>query len=161
MNLKISTGKVKSAYRGDRIPLQGTWLVPTGDIASGGSRLPSRRVIGSYRSEIANCMPIFGVCPYDLDCVRTRLRRHPQGSPRRHLPPAAHRGSSHPFPHRVSGGELGMNLARQMSRRLGRATEAETRTVADYSITATLSVMPDPRKLRLRKPQFKVLWRKE
>ena len=30
--VKISTGKVKSAYRGGRIPLQGTWHIPTGDI---------------------------------------------------------------------------------------------------------------------------------
>ena len=33
MDVKISTGKVKSAYRGDQIPLQGTWHIPTGDIA--------------------------------------------------------------------------------------------------------------------------------
>ena len=33
MDVKISTGKVKSAYGGGQIPLQGTRLVPTGDIA--------------------------------------------------------------------------------------------------------------------------------
>ena len=33
MDAKISTGKVKSAYRGDQIPLQGTWRIPTGEIA--------------------------------------------------------------------------------------------------------------------------------
>lgn len=32
MGIKISTGKVKSAYRGGRIPLQGTRLIPTGDV---------------------------------------------------------------------------------------------------------------------------------
>ena len=32
MNVKISTGKVKSAYRGGRIPLQGTRLIPIRDI---------------------------------------------------------------------------------------------------------------------------------
>ena len=32
MSIKISTGKVKSAYRGGRIPLRGTRLIPTGDI---------------------------------------------------------------------------------------------------------------------------------
>ena len=32
MGIKISTGKVKSAYRGGQIPLQGTWLTPAGDI---------------------------------------------------------------------------------------------------------------------------------
>ena len=40
----------------------------------------------------------------------------------------------------------GMNTARQISRRVGRATEARTRSAADYSITATISVVPDPLK---------------
>ena len=39
-----------------------------------------------------------------------------------------------------------MNEARQRSLRLDRATGARTRFAADYSITATLSVVPDPRK---------------
>ena len=40
-----------------------------------------------------------------------------------------------------------MNEARQRSRRFGRATGAGTRSAADYSITATISVVPDPLKL--------------
>ena len=40
--------------------------------------------------------------------------------------------------------ELGMNAAQQILRRLGRATEARTRPAADYSISATISVVPDP-----------------
>ena len=37
-----------------------------------------------------------------------------------------------------------MNMALQISRRLGRTTGARTRSAADYSITATISVVPDP-----------------
>ena len=37
-----------------------------------------------------------------------------------------------------------MNAARQISRRFGRTTGARTRSAADYSITATISVVPDP-----------------
>ena len=37
-----------------------------------------------------------------------------------------------------------MNAARQISRRFGRTTGARARSAADYSITATLSVVPDP-----------------
>ena len=93
MTVKISTGKVKSAYRGGRIPLQGTWLVPTGSIAfpakrrqagfrasSGGSRLPSRRVIGAHRPEAANCMPISGVCPHDFRNCRLFYQAYPTES---------------------------------------------------------------------------------
>ena len=43
-----------------------------------------------------------------------------------------------------------MNLARQISRRFGRTMGARTRSVADYSITATISVVPDPLKSRNR-----------
>ena len=49
-----------------------------------------------------------------------------------------------------SGGEngkiyvKGMNMVRQISRRFGRTTEARTRSAADHSITATISVVPDP-----------------
>ena len=45
--LKISTGKVKSAYRGGRIPLQGTWRIPTGDIAFPGRGLANRLGLAS------------------------------------------------------------------------------------------------------------------
>ena len=38
----------------------------------------------------------------------------------------------------------GMNAARQISRRFGQTTGARTRSAVDYSITATLSVVPDP-----------------
>ena len=48
------------------------------------------------------------------------------------------------FPAYATGRELGMNVARQISRRFGRTTGARTRPAADYSITATLSVVPDP-----------------
>ena len=44
----------------------------------------------------------------------------------------------------------GMNEARQRSRRFGRTTGTRARSAADYSITATISVVPDP--LKLRKP---------
>ena len=37
-----------------------------------------------------------------------------------------------------------MNATRQISRRFGRSAGARTRSAADYSITATLSVVPDP-----------------
>ena len=37
-----------------------------------------------------------------------------------------------------------MNAARQISRRFGRLTGTEICSAADYSITATLSVVPDP-----------------
>ena len=37
-----------------------------------------------------------------------------------------------------------MNAARQISRRFGRTTGTRTRSAAAYSITATLSVVPDP-----------------
>ena len=37
-----------------------------------------------------------------------------------------------------------MNAARQISRRFGRSTGARTRSAADYSIAATISVVPDP-----------------
>ena len=37
-----------------------------------------------------------------------------------------------------------MNAARQISRRLDRAMGTRTRSAADYSITATISVVPDP-----------------
>ena len=37
-----------------------------------------------------------------------------------------------------------MNAARQISRQIGRATEARSCSAADYSITATLSVVPAP-----------------
>lgn len=37
-----------------------------------------------------------------------------------------------------------MNAVWQISRRFGRVTEARTRSAVDYSITATLSVVPDP-----------------
>ena len=37
-----------------------------------------------------------------------------------------------------------MNAARQISRRFDRATRTQTRFAADYSITATISVVPDP-----------------
>ena len=44
MSVKISTGKVKSAYRGGRIHLQGARFVPTGDIVhprrEGGKGVP-------------------------------------------------------------------------------------------------------------------------
>ena len=40
-----------------------------------------------------------------------------------------------------------MNAVRQISRRFGRVTETRTRSAVDYSITATLSVVPDPLKL--------------
>ena len=39
-----------------------------------------------------------------------------------------------------------MNVARQILRRFGRVTVARTRSAADYSITATISVVPDPLK---------------
>ena len=42
-----------------------------------------------------------------------------------------------------------MNAARQISRRFGRTTGARTRSAADYSITATLSVVPDPLETRM------------
>ena len=42
-----------------------------------------------------------------------------------------------------------MNAVRQISRRFGRTTGARARSAADYSITATLSVVPDPLKLRV------------
>ena len=38
----------------------------------------------------------------------------------------------------------GMNAVRQISRRFGRTTGTRTRSAADCSITATLSVVPDP-----------------
>ena len=37
-----------------------------------------------------------------------------------------------------------MNMARQISRRFGRATGMQTRFAVDYSITATILVVPDP-----------------
>ena len=40
----------------------------------------------------------------------------------------------------------GMNAARQISRRFGRTKGVRTRFAADYSITATISVVPDPLK---------------
>ena len=40
-----------------------------------------------------------------------------------------------------------MNEARQRSRRFGRTMGTRTRSAADYSITATLSVVPDPLKV--------------
>ena len=43
MGVKISTGKVKSAYRGGLIPLQGTWHIPTGDTACTGRGLAMKR----------------------------------------------------------------------------------------------------------------------
>ena len=39
-----------------------------------------------------------------------------------------------------------MNAARQISRRFDRTTGAQTRSAADYSITATISAVPDPLK---------------
>ena len=39
-----------------------------------------------------------------------------------------------------------MSAARQISRRFGRTTGARARSAADYSITATISVVPDPLK---------------
>ena len=39
-----------------------------------------------------------------------------------------------------------MIAARQISRRVGRAAGAWTRSAADYSITATISAVPDPLK---------------
>ena len=39
----LSTGKVKSAYRGGLIPLQGTWHIPTGDTACTGGGLAMKR----------------------------------------------------------------------------------------------------------------------
>ena len=41
-----------------------------------------------------------------------------------------------------------MSIARQISRRFGRSTRARTRSAADYSITATISVVPDPLETR-------------
>ena len=38
----------------------------------------------------------------------------------------------------------GMDMSRQISRRFGRTTGTRTRSAAAYSITATLSVVPDP-----------------
>lgn len=37
-----------------------------------------------------------------------------------------------------------MNVARQISRRFGRAMGTRTRSATDYSISATLSAVPDP-----------------
>lgn len=37
-NVKVPTGDMKSAYRGDRISLQGPWLIPTGDIGNSSVR---------------------------------------------------------------------------------------------------------------------------
>ena len=48
----------------------------------------------------------------------------------------------------------GMNAARQILRRFDRATEARTRSAADYSITATISVVPDPLKPEQRIYKF-------
>ena len=42
----------------------------------------------------------------------------------------------------------GMHIARQISRRLGRTAGARARSAADYSISATLSVVSGPLKLR-------------
>ena len=44
----------------------------------------------------------------------------------------------------ATGRELGKSAVRQISRRFGRTTGARVRSAADYSITATLSVVPDP-----------------
>ena len=41
-----------------------------------------------------------------------------------------------------------MNAARQILRRLDRAMGTRTRSAADYSITATISVVPDPLEAR-------------
>ena len=38
----------------------------------------------------------------------------------------------------------GMHIARQISRRFYRTTGARARSAAGYSITATISVVPDP-----------------
>lgn len=38
----------------------------------------------------------------------------------------------------------GMSIARQVSRRFGRAKGAKTRSAADYCINATMSVKSDP-----------------
>ena len=41
-----------------------------------------------------------------------------------------------------------MSVVRQTSRRFGRSTGTRTRSAADYSITATISVVPDPLETR-------------
>ena len=56
----------------------------------------------------------------------------------------------------------GMHIARQISRRLGRTAGARTHSAADYSITATLSVVPDPLETAMWiSPEFKVYLIKE
>ena len=49
-----------------------------------------------------------------------------------------------------------MNVVRQISRRIGRATGAGTRSAADYSISATISVVPDPLESTLLKLKGKM-----
>ena len=44
----------------------------------------------------------------------------------------------------ATGREFGKNATRQILRRLDRSTGARTRSVADYSISANLSVVSDP-----------------
>ena len=54
-----------------------------------------------------------------------------------------------------------MNAARQISRRFGRTKGVRTRFAADYSITATLSVVPDPLKSRLHWGCFREFLKKK
>ena len=54
MNVKISTGEVKSAYRGGRIPLQGTLLIPTGDIAFPGRGWGFLPQLGANSTEVTD-----------------------------------------------------------------------------------------------------------